>query len=92
LLLSFDPINGQTITIISDAGEYQVEHGLFANFSSSLACISNVGPGVGAVGPYSCFAGYNAFSKIILTFTMLLGRLEILPILILFSPKTYKRT
>lgn len=92
LLLSLDPINGQMIPVVSDAGPYTTEHGLFSNFSSTLSCISNIGPGFDAVGPYSCFARYNAFSKILLAFTMLLGRLEILPILILFSPKTWKRT
>lgn len=90
-LLSFDPINGQMITIVSDAGTYEVEHGFFSNFSAALTCISNVGPAFEAVGPYSSFAGYSAFSKIVLTFTMLLGRLEILPVLILFNIKTWKR-
>ena len=91
LLLSFDSINGQNITIVSDAGTYIVEHGFESNFSAALACISNVGPAFEAVGPYSCFVEYSAFSKIILTFTMLLGRLEILPVLILFSPRTWKK-
>lgn len=91
LLLAFDPINGQIITITSDAGTYEVKHGFLSNFSSTLACISNIGPGFEAVGPYSCFNGYHWFSKILLTFTMLLGRLEILPVLILFSPKTWKK-
>lgn len=90
-LLSFDPINGQTVTIVSDAGTYHVTHGFFSNFSAALACISNVGPAFEAVGPYASFAGYSAFSKIVLTFTMLLGRLEILPVLILFSPRTWKK-
>ena len=90
-LLSFDPINGEMITIVSDAGTYQVEHGFFSNFSASLTCISNVGPAYEAVGPYASFAEYSLFSKIVLTFTMLLGRLEILPVLILFNPKTWKR-
>ena len=90
-LLSFDPINGDVITIVSDAGTYTVKHGFFSNFSASLTCISNVGPAFEAVGPYASFAGYSYFSKILLTFTMLLGRLEILPVLILFSPKTWKR-
>jgi len=90
-LLSFDPVNGQTVTILSDAGTYHVEHGFFSNFSAALACISNVGPAFEALGPYSCYAGYSWFSKIILTFTMLLGRLEILPVLILFSRRTWKR-
>lgn len=91
LLLSFDPINGQTVTIVSDAGTYTVEHGFFSNFSAVLVCISNVGPAFEAVGPYASFAGYSAFSKILLMFTMLLGRLEILPVLILFNPKTWKK-
>lgn len=63
--------------IISDAGTYSVTHGFFSNFSAALACISNIGPGFEAVGPYSCFAGYSYFSKIVLIFVMLLGRLEI---------------
>ena len=91
-LLSFDPINGQTVTVVSDAGTYEITHGFFSNFSASLACISNIGPGFEAVGPYASFAGYSVFSKIVLTITMILGRLEILPVLILFSPKTWKRT
>lgn len=91
LLLSFDPVNGQIVTIVSDAGTYSVKHGFLSNFSAALTCISNVGPAFEAVGPYSCFAGYSCFSKIILTFTMLLGRLEILPVLILFSPRIWKK-
>ena len=91
-LLSFDPVNGEVIKIVSDAGTYEVEHGFFSNFSAALTCISNVGPAFEAVGPYASFAGYSAFSKIVLTLTMMLGRLEILPVLILFSPKTWKRT
>ena len=90
-LLAFDPVNGQTFTIVSDAGTYQVTHGFFSNFSAALTCISNVGPAFEAVGPYASFAGYSLFSKIVLTFTMLLGRLEILPVLILFSPRTWKK-
>ena len=90
-LLSFDPINGQLVTIVSDAGEYTVKHGFFSNFSAAIACISNIGPAFEAVGPYASFAGYSVFSKIILALTMVLGRLEILPVLILFSPKTWKR-
>jgi len=90
-LLSFDPINGEVVTIASDAGVYTVKHGFFSNFSAVLACISNIGPAFEAVGPYSSFAGYSAFSKIILTLTMMIGRLEILPVFILFSPKTWKK-
>ena len=91
-LLAFDPINGQLVTVVSDAGTYQVKHGFFSNFSATLACISNIGPAFEAVGPYSSYAGYSGFSKVILSFTMLLGRLEILPVLILFNRRTWKKT
>ncbi len=91
LLLSFDPINGQVVTIVSDGGTYEETHGFFSNFSATVACMSNIGPAFEAVGPYASFAGYSIFSKILLTFAMLLGRLEILPVLILFSPKTWKK-
>ena len=91
LLLSFDPINGQIFTVVSDAGTYQVEHGFFSNFSSALSCISNIGPGFEAVGPYMSFMEYSYFSKVILSLTMMVGRLEILPVLILFSRKTWEK-
>ena len=90
-LLSFDSINGQIVSITSDAGAYEVKHGFFSNFSAALTCISNVGPAFEAVGPYSSFAGFNDFSTILLTLTMLLGRLEILPVLILFNRRTWKK-
>ena len=90
-LLAFDPVNGQVVTIVSDAGTYTVEHGFFSNFSAVLACISNVGPAFEAVGPYASYAEFSGFSKVLLTFTMILGRLEILPVLILFSRRTWKR-
>ena len=93
VLLSLDPINMQTIEVVSEGGAtYEVTHGFFSNFSSALACISNIGPGFEAVGAYSSFAGYSAFSKILLSFTMLVGRLEIFPVLILFSKSTWKRS
>jgi trk system potassium uptake protein TrkH len=90
-LLSFDPVNGKVLTIQSDAGIYEVEHGFFSNFSAAFACISNVGPAFEALGPYASYAGYSVFSKIILSLTMMIGRLEILPVFILFSPKTWKK-
>lgn len=90
-LLSFDPVNGQLFTVTSDAGTYTVEHGFFSNFSAVLTCISNVGPAFEAVGPYSSFAAYSSLSKVVLTLTMMLGRLEILPVLILFNRRTWKR-
>jgi len=90
-LLSIDPVNGQTVSIVSDAGTYELKHGFFSNFSATLACISNIGPGFEGVGPYAGFYGYSAFSKVLLTLTMMLGRLEILPVLILFNRRTWKK-
>ena len=52
------------------------------NFSATIATINNIGPGLGAVGPYGNFAAYGILSKLVFIFNMLLGRLEIYPILI----------
>ena len=90
-LLSFDGVNGTVVQIASDAGNYEVRHGFFSNFSAVLACISNVGPAFEAIGPYSSYAGYSDFTKVILTFIMMLGRLEILPVLILFNKRTWQK-
>jgi trk system potassium uptake protein TrkH len=94
LILSFDPVNGTTATIFSDLANHGhlISHGLMTNISAVLSCISNIGPGFEAVGPYASFAAFSPFSKLALTFTMLLGRLEILPILILFNPRTWKKS
>jgi len=90
-ILSFDPVNGQTVSIVSDVGSYEVKHGFFSNFSAALACISNIGPAFEAIGPYGSYVDYGAASKIILALMMLIGRLEIYPVLILFSKRTWKR-
>ncbi len=66
-------------------------NGLFSNFSATLACIGNVGPGFDAVGPIMNYSFYSPFSKVLLSAVMLIGRLEIFPILILFAPRTWKR-
>lgn len=58
-------------------------------FSSVAACLNNIGPGLGDVGPTANFAFYSPISKLILAFDMLLGRLEIFPIIMLFSPSVW---
>ncbi len=65
--------------------------GFETNFSATAACFNNVGPGFGGVGPLSSFANYSGFSKIILSFAMLLGRLEIFPLIIAFYPATWSK-
>ena len=59
--------------------------------SAVLACFNNIGPGIEAVGPTCNFAFFSDLSKITLIFDMLCGRLEIFPMLILFSRLTWKR-
>jgi trk system potassium uptake protein TrkH len=59
-------------------------------FSAIVACLDNIGPGLGQVGPAENFAFLMPISKIVLIFDMLLGRLEIFPILILFYPTVWK--
>jgi len=61
------------------------------NFTATVSCFNNVGPGMSAVGPMSSYAEYSVFSKILLSFAMLLGRLEIFPILIAFIPSTWRK-
>ena len=64
---------------------------LVTNFTASLACISNIGPGLGAVGPNGNYAFFSDLSKLVLSLEMLLGRLEIFPVLFLFAPSVWKR-
>ncbi|MCM1118497.1 MAG: TrkH family potassium uptake protein [bacterium] len=64
---------------------------LITNFSAVLACFNNIGPGFEAVGPTCNFASYSVFSKLVLIWDMLAGRLEIFPILILFSRTTWRQ-
>ncbi len=61
-------------------------------FTAVAACFNNVGPGLGAVvGPAGSFAPFSDFSKLILSAAMLLGRLEIFPLLVAFSPATWTK-
>ena len=59
-------------------------------FSAVAATFNNIGPGLGKVGPAYSFADLNNVSKVVLSFGMLAGRLEIFPMLILFAPATWK--
>lgn len=61
------------------------------NFTAVAATLNNIGPGFGAVGPVSNFSAYSDLSKCVMIFNMLAGRLEIFPILILFSSNTWKK-
>ena len=61
------------------------------NFTAVLACFNNIGPGLEAVGPMCNFSGFSDFSKLVLSMDMLAGRLEIFPILVLFSRNTWRK-
>jgi trk system potassium uptake protein TrkH len=65
---------------------------LTTNISAVVSCFNNMGPGFEQVGPTLNYAGYSAFSKLVLIGDMLAGRLEIFPILVLFSRSTWKKS
>lgn len=97
------PVDGQTvynaltyftfyIIILLIAGLIVSLDGLdfTTNFTAALSCLSNVGPGLSLVGPTGSFAIFSPLSKIVLMICMLLGRLEIFPLLLLFVPFTWR--
>ena len=66
------------------------EQDFVTNFTATLACLSNIGPGLALVGPTENYGFYSSASKVLLSFEMLAGRLELFPIILLFSPLTYR--
>lgn len=65
--------------------------GFETNLSAAVSCVNNIGPGFDLVGPAASYADYSGFSKLVLSLAMLLGRLEIFPMLLLFSPKLWSK-
>ena len=66
-------------------------YGLVTNFTAVAATINNIGPGLELVGPTANFAFFSPFTKIVLIFDMIAGRLELFPMLVLFFPGTWKK-
>ena len=64
---------------------------LVTTFTAVAACINNIGPGLEVVGPMGNFAAFSPAAKLLLAFNMLVGRLEIFPMLLLFAPSIWKR-
>ena len=64
---------------------------LITTFTALAACINNIGPGLEIVGPMGNFAAFSDFSKLLLSFNMLVGRREIFPMLLLFAPSIWER-
>ena len=63
-----------------------------SNFTAVVSCIGNVGPGLDMVGPMGNYAAYSGFSKLVLSMCMIIGRLEVLPVMVLFSASAWKRS
>ncbi len=66
-------------------------YGFTTNFTAVAATLNNIGPGMDMVGPTQNFSIFSSFSKLVLMFDMLAGRLEIFPLLILFHPACWKK-
>jgi trk system potassium uptake protein TrkH len=64
---------------------------MVSNFTAVAATISNIGPGLGIVGPMGNFSSYSDISKVVFSFCMIAGRLEIYPMLLLLAPSFWKR-
>ena len=64
---------------------------LITTVTAVATCFNNVGPGLSGVGPVQNFSAYSCFSKLVLSLDMLLGRLEILPLLMLMAPQTWRK-
>ena len=80
-------ITALTVLLISIDG-----NDLTTNITAAATCFNNVGPGLGElIGPAGNFSCFSSFSTLILSATMLLGRLEIFPLLVLFSPSTWSK-
>ena len=61
------------------------------SFTAVAACLNNIGPGLGGVGPVENYSAFSWLSKVVLTLSMLIGRLEIYPILLLFTPSVWRK-
>ena len=64
---------------------------LTTSFSAVSSAINNIGPGLSMVGPTQNFSSFSVWSKIVLIFDMLAGRLELFPMLLLFTPRTWRK-
>ncbi len=79
------------VVVSFDAAGFGSAASVETHFTAALTCMSNVGPGLGAVGPTGNFSGYGPFATALLSFLMLAGRLEIFPMLALFHPAMWRK-
>lgn len=76
--------SGSVLVVSLDCGDFETA------FTSVLATLNNIGPGLGGVGPMSNFGGFSVLSKCVFMFDMLAGRLEIFPLLLTLRPLKWK--
>ena len=85
LAIYFFIILGSTLFVSVDNFDFTT------NFTAVVSALNNIGPGLAGVGPTSNFGAFSVFSKFVLMFDMLAGRLELYPLLILFMPSLWRR-
>ena len=79
------------ITVAAAAVVASAGYDVTTSFTAALTAIGNVGPGLGAIGPTDDFAHLPPYVKLVLSFCMIAGRLEIFTVLVLFEPHFWKR-
>lgn len=84
-VLYFFIIGGITLLVSLDNFDFET------TLTSVVSCISNIGPGFGLTGPVGNFSIFSNFSKLLLSLAMLLGRLELYPMLLLLSPRIFEK-
>ncbi|MBQ7376729.1 MAG: TrkH family potassium uptake protein [Clostridia bacterium] len=78
-------ICASTLLLLLDVGDFTTA------LTAELTCINNVGPGLSAVGPMENFGFFHGAAKLLLSLNMLIGRLEIFPMIVLFSPSVWRK-
>ena len=87
-VLVISPLFGLLSTMVVAINQFD----LVTTFTAVASCLNNIGPGLELVGPMVSFADFSPLIKLVLSFDMLVGRLEIFPMLVLFAPSTWLRS
>ena len=87
-ILVISPLFGLLSTMVVAINQFD----LVTTFTAVASCLNNIGPGLELVGPMVSFADFSPLIKLVLSFDMLVGRLEIFPMLVLFAPSTWLRS
>lgn len=79
------------LVAVGAVGIALLENDLVLGFTASAQAVGNIGPGLGEVGPMGSYAGLEPLSKLILIFQMWAGRIELVPVFLLFSPQLWRK-